>query len=114
MNLPQENVNLESDVKFDWYGGHRLQPEDRIVPLSLGTETGLELVELALVSKEEVRPRHEHGGLLLTLSHVLQTKYHKKFRGVIFFSVPISLPELQWGDCCCSSGCGCTRWCWRS
>ena len=74
MNLPQENVNLKSNVKFEGYGAHRLHPEERFVLLSLGTEAGLELVEVAQVSQEEVRPRHEHGGLLLTLSHILNSR----------------------------------------
>ena len=59
--------------------------------LSLGTEAGLELVEIALVSQEEVRPRHEHGGLLLTLSHVLETKQNssRKSDGVIIVFINV-------------------------
>ena len=51
---------------------HGFYHEDRLVSLRVRAETVLELSEVALVSKVEMRSGDECWGLHLTLSHVLQ------------------------------------------
>ena len=70
-SLPYQKVELESEVKLDRHRGDRLQPDEGAVLLMRRAEAGLELVEVGGVRQVEVRPRHEHRGLGLTLSHVL-------------------------------------------
>ena len=77
LNLPEQDVQLESDVHLDWDGGRRLQPEDRAVSLWVRSESVLELVQVGLVGQIEVRPGHVHRGLHLTLGHIL--KAHSEY-----------------------------------
>ena len=53
-------------------GGAGFHPEDGVVFARLRAEAVLELVEVALVSQIEVRPRHVAWRFQLALSHVLQ------------------------------------------
>ena len=76
MSIASINTALECcrkcAVSVGGDGGAGFHPEDGVVFARLRAEAVLELVEVALVSQIEVRPRHVAWRFRLALSHVLQ------------------------------------------
>ena len=75
-------------------GGAGLHPEDGFVFARVRPDAVLELLEVALVSQIEVRPRHVARRFQFTLSHVLQEEIYSGGSPVSFTS-----PELRMEDC---------------
>ena len=71
--------------------------------VSAGLETSLELEEVGRVGLVEMRSRHEHGGLDLTLGHILNSSRKIVVVAVIVGTVG-GVGEVSWVQFECGDG----------